>query len=194
MLSVVRCLGNRSLANAAGSICRSVVIPNKVVFGKHFISVALTRRNISQNSKLLKESTVVPAKTEYEIECERFFDKEKPETFLGFDRFDPLYDKVIAHVIMFFGFSVFLVFIPAMMIYGPDYRSRMIEWREYEAITLLEERQANGQPPIDPDFVPKDLIGTMVPEEGDWEQQWLRAQPAVTTDHRLEYYVQAPTW
>ena len=70
----------------------------------------------------------------------------------------------------------------------------MVEWRRYEAVKLIEERTARGELPIDTNFVPPELIESMVPPPGDWEEEWLRSQPAVNSKVQSHYYVEAPTW
>ena len=66
----------------------------------------------------------------------------------------------------------------------------MVEWRKYEAAKILEEREARGECPLDQDFVPRELIESMVPPPGDWEEQWLDNQPSVRTKHRRHYYIE----
>jgi len=43
---------------------------------------------------------------------------------------------------------------------------------------------------IDPNFVPANVIESMVPPEGDWEEEWLRAQPSVRSDTKSKFYTQ----
>uniref|UniRef100_H2Y6F5 NADH dehydrogenase [ubiquinone] 1 beta subcomplex subunit 11, mitochondrial n=1 Tax=Ciona savignyi TaxID=51511 RepID=H2Y6F5_CIOSA len=166
MLLALRCLRSPNIASVVRGVCRNVSTQHRVVLGKNFISVTILKRNLTKQPNVSQESTAIAAKSEYEIECQRFIDQDKPVTFYGFDRFDPVIDHFILHMVFFLGFSMLLVFCPAMLVYGPDYRSRMVEWREYEAIELLEKREANGEPPIDPNFAPADLIESMVPRGG----------------------------
>jgi len=58
---------------------------------------------------------------------------------------------------------------------------------------LIEQREAAGELLINPDFCPMDKIADMVPAEGDWEEQWLRDQPAIMTDARPTYYTMVDT-
>ena len=74
------------------------------------------------------------------------------------------------------------------------FRNRMIEWRRYEACKLLEEREARGELPIDINFVPPDLIESMVPPPGDWEEEWLRTQPSVKSKYLRHYWVEASSY
>ena len=70
----------------------------------------------------------------------------------------------------------------------------MVEWRKYEAAQLLEAREANGEPLLNQDFVPPELIESMVPPPGDWEEEWLASQPSVRSKAEKYYWVEAPWW
>jgi len=67
---------------------------------------------------------------------------------------------------------------------------KMKAWTRREAVLRLEERMAKGEPVIDPNFVPANVIESMVPPEGDWEEEWLRAQPSVRSDTKSKFYTQ----
>ena len=70
----------------------------------------------------------------------------------------------------------------------------MLEWKLYEAAKLIEEREARGELPLDCNFAPPELIESMVPPAGDWEEEWLRSQPAVATKCTHPYFYEVPTW
>jgi len=137
-------------------------------------------------------STSVAGKSEYEIELEKIVKKEKYERYHGFFQHDPLFDKALMNLWFFAIFST-TTFVVLMFAYAPDFKSQMREWKKREAIRLIEQRQAAGEFLINPDFCPPDLIANMVPEEGDWEEQWLRDQPALFTDSRPTYYAMVDT-
>jgi len=44
---------------------------------------------------------------------------------------------------------------------------------------VLEKRLAAGKNPIDHDFAPAELIESMVPAAGQWEEDWLANQAVV---------------
>ena len=67
----------------------------------------------------------------------------------------------------------------------------MVEWRKYEAAKLLEEREARGEFPFQKDFAPPELMESMVPPPGDWEEEWLRSQPTLRTKAYRYYWVEA---
>jgi len=139
-----------------------------------------------------KNSMATTGKSEYEIEVEKIAKKEKFEHYYGFFRGDTVFDQALMHFWMFALVSV-TTFAVIMMAYGPDFRHQMRDWKKREAIRLIEEREAAGELLIDPNFAPPDLIADMVPEEGDWEEQWLRDQPAIFTDSRPTYYTMVDT-
>lgn len=68
----------------------------------------------------------------------------------------------------------------------------MIPWRKREAIMQIERCLAEGKIPIDPNFVPEELIEQMVPPPGDWEEDWLRKQPSATQDSTTKPFAQVP--
>lgn len=68
----------------------------------------------------------------------------------------------------------------------------MVTWKRYEAAKLIEEREARGELPIDRNFVPPELIETMVPASGDWEVEWLRCQASVKSDLKHPHYMEVP--
>lgn len=139
-----------------------------------------------------KNSMATTGKSQYEIEVEKIAKKEKFEHFYGFFKNDTVFDTALMHFWMFALVSV-TTFAVIMMCYGPDYKSQMRDWKRREAIRLIEEREAAGQLLIDPDFAPADLVADMVPAEGDWEEQWLRDQPAIFNDSRPTYYTMVDT-
>ncbi|CAG5105111.1 Oidioi.mRNA.OKI2018_I69.chr1.g1844.t1.cds [Oikopleura dioica] len=59
-----------------------------------------------------------------------------------------------------------------------DYLGNQSEHSRREAILRIREAAAAGKSPIDPDYVPNELIESMVPPAGDWEKIWLSRQPS----------------
>lgn len=139
-----------------------------------------------------KNSIATAGKSQYEIEVEKIRKKEKFQHYYGFFRNDTIFDEALMHFWMFALVSV-TTFSVIMMCYGPDFKSQMRDWKKREAIRLIEEREAAGQLLINPDFAPPELIASMVPEEGDWEGQWLQDQPAIFSDSRPTYYTMVDT-
>jgi len=70
----------------------------------------------------------------------------------------------------------------------------MKEWRKYEAAKLLEEREARGEFPLNQDFAPAEIIESMVPPAGDWEEEWLRNQPSIRTKSKKHYSIETVQW
>jgi len=138
-------------------------------------------------------SIATTGKSEYDIEVEKIAKKEKFEHYYGFFKGDTIFDKAFMHIFLFVSISVCLVFCPIMMCYGPDFKSQMRDWKKREAIRLIEAREASGELLINPNFAPPDAIAEMVPEAGDWEEQWLRDQPALFIDSRPKYYTMVDT-
>jgi len=138
-------------------------------------------------------SIAATGKSEYDIEVEKIAKKEKFEHYYGFFKGDTIFDKAHMHFFYFCFISVGLVFVPIMMMYGPDFKSQMRDWKKREAIRLIEQREAAGELLINPDFAPPALVEEMVPEAGDWEEQWLRDQPSLFIDSRPKYYTMVDT-
>ncbi|CAK8689161.1 uncharacterized protein LOC143461057 [Clavelina lepadiformis] len=158
-------------------------------------SIALmTVRKISFWRQKSQSAAIETTKSEYEIEYEKFVKKDNYKPYLGFFEDDPVYDRAFVHVLLFICFSVHLVFVPIIYSYGPDFRSRMKEWRKYEAIKLIEEREAKGEIILDMNFVPTESMESMVPPPGDWEEEWLKNQPSVRSASRTKWFTQVPTW
>ncbi|EHB02603.1 NADH dehydrogenase [ubiquinone] 1 beta subcomplex subunit 11, mitochondrial [Heterocephalus glaber] len=80
-----------------------------------------------------------------EPEEENLYEKNRDSH--GFDK-DPVIDLWNMRVVVFFGFSIVLVFGTTFVAYLPDYRIH--EWARREAGRLVKYREAEGRPIMEP--------------------------------------------
>uniref|UniRef100_A0A6F9DJ17 NADH dehydrogenase [ubiquinone] 1 beta subcomplex subunit 11, mitochondrial n=1 Tax=Phallusia mammillata TaxID=59560 RepID=A0A6F9DJ17_9ASCI len=154
-------------------------------------------RNLWIRNPFKKDVTATSAqdvvtKTEYEIELEKFEKKDNYVKYYGFDQDDPGFDEQLFKMLAVLFFSIVLGFCPIIMMYSPDFNGQMVPWRKREAIMQIEKRMAEGKLLIDPNYVPEDLIASMVPPAGDWEEDWLKKQASVCEDSRMRPFTQVP--
>jgi len=157
---------------------------------KNCTGIWLKNRHMSSWTE--RKNSVVTGKSEYDIEVEKISKKENFRHYYGFNKHNAFLDKAEMDS-YFFGVVSCLTFFMIIMCYAPDIKSQMRGWKKREAIRLIEQREAAGELLINPDFCPMDKIADMVPAEGDWEEQWLRDQPAIMTDARPTYYTMVDT-
>ncbi|KZS17743.1 NADH dehydrogenase 1 beta subcomplex subunit [Daphnia magna] len=86
----------------------------------------------------------------------------------GFHPTDQYEDVASAHVFSFLGVTLCMVLGSLVYYYGPD--RTLKDWAQREAYLLVREREANGLPLLDPNYVEESKIVLPSEEElGDFE-------------------------
>jgi len=130
----------------------------------------------------LMRSAVLPSvvKSEYELEVEKFQIKDKKGYVnKGWSDKSEFEDDLLWKNYMFLMCTCIVGLGFPIMFYGPDWLNTFKFWRRREALMVLEKRLAAGKNPIDHDFAPAELIESMVPAAGQWEEDWLANQAVV---------------
>jgi len=113
-----------------------------------------TAINVDQNQVVAKNETKLPIKKRYWISY-------------GFSLESEEEDRLIMNSIFFWTVTVCLTILPFIMTYWPDIKKK--DWVLREAYIELAKREAAGQLPIDPNFVPVENINLPSEEElGDF--------------------------